>query len=180
MEYHCKYDKLVSPGELKSHPKNPNRHTKKQVEILAGVIRRIGWRLSIIVSNRSGFIVSGHCRRLVASKEECMAPVSYQDFENETQELEFLMADNITHELAQMDDILRLENLKVLELENIELVPLELKPLKQNNSENLPSHEEKEPYHMDVWAKTKESIDEAYEKLVKDGFHCVRSTTKKS
>jgi len=47
------------------------------------------------VSKRSGFIVSGHCRRLAAQAAGMvLVPVIYQDFQTEAEELAVLVADN--------------------------------------------------------------------------------------
>lgn len=80
---------------LKPNPKNPNAHPKEQVERLAELIKYQGWRLPIIVSKQSGFIVSGH-GRLEAAKHLKLAevPVSYQDFTDLDQEYAFLVSDN--------------------------------------------------------------------------------------
>ena len=101
---HCAYDKLVPLDELKPHPKNPNTHPKRQIDLLAEIIRRQGWRAPVVVSKRSGFIVSGHGRLLAAKSAGLQsAPVNFQDFATEEAELEHLLADNKIAELAEMD-----------------------------------------------------------------------------
>lgn len=95
---------MVKLEDLKVHPRNPNTHSQKQIRLLAKIISHQGFRNSIIVSNRSGFIVSGH-GRLEASKELGLkeVPVDFQDFDNVKDELSYLVADNRIAELAEID-----------------------------------------------------------------------------
>jgi hypothetical protein len=119
IKYHCEYTELIDPKTLNPHPKNANKHPKSQVKALAEVISRIGWRRCIVVSNRSGYIVAGHCSTMSGIELGCQVPIDYQDFANETEELDFLMADNIIPELAEWDKELQLSNLKELEFSDI-------------------------------------------------------------
>lgn len=104
IEYHCKYDDLAEPDDLKPHPRNANMHPEEQVDALSRFIRVSGFRQPVTVSNRSGFIVAGHARRVAAKRIGCKAPVVYQDFETDVDELAFLLADNRLAELAITDD----------------------------------------------------------------------------
>jgi DNA modification methylase len=90
-------------GNLLVHPKNPNKHSREQIERLAELIKYQGWRLPIIVSNQSGYIVSGH-GRLEAAKHLGLkeVPISYQDFTSE-QEYAFLVSDNAIASWAELD-----------------------------------------------------------------------------
>lgn len=90
--------------DLKPNPKNPNHHSNEQVERLAHLIKYQGWRLPIIVSKQSGFIVSGHGRLAAAKKLNLKeVPVSYQDFVDEDQEYAFLVSDNSIAAWAELD-----------------------------------------------------------------------------
>lgn len=102
---HCAYDSLVRLGELREHPRNPNRHPQSQIDLLAQIITRTGWRHPITVSNLSGCIVAGH-GRLYAARAAGLseAPVDYQDFASTDEELEHLLADNRLAELSAKDD----------------------------------------------------------------------------
>lgn len=105
IEVWCPFDELVAVGELKPHPKNPNRHSDGQIELLTKNIRYFGWRRTISVSRLSGYIVAGHGRLMAAQKLGVSAvPVDYQDFANESDEKAVLLADNQLAELADMDD----------------------------------------------------------------------------
>jgi len=104
IDIHCKYDELVEPGKLKPHPANPNRHPESQINLLARIMSEHGIRWPISVSNRSGFIVSGHGRLMAAQALELdKFPVVYQDFKSESEELAVLVADNKIAELAETD-----------------------------------------------------------------------------
>ena len=105
IEIHCKHTKMEDLVNLIPHPQNPNKHPEKQIALLAKIIRHSGWRSPIVVSKRSGFIVSGH-GRLDAAKllNEEKVPIDEQDFKNEADELAHLVADNRIAELSGLSD----------------------------------------------------------------------------
>jgi DNA modification methylase len=90
--------------ELKPHPKNPNSHTKDQIERLSKVMKYQGFRSPIRVSNLSGYIIAGHGRLLAAKKLGLKeVPVIYQDYESDDQEYADLVADNALAEWSELD-----------------------------------------------------------------------------
>lgn len=100
----CAHDELVPLEKLVPNPRNPNRHSPKQIDLLAKIIQHQGWRAPITVSKRSGFIVRGHARLAAAQKLELdVAPVDYQDYDNEAAEWADMIADNRIAELAERD-----------------------------------------------------------------------------
>lgn len=102
---YCTYDEIVPIAQLKPNPMNPNKHPQEQIEALGGIIRRSGWRNNITVSTRSGLIVKGHGRLMAAQLEELKeAPVEYQHYASEAEELADLTADNRLAELAEIDN----------------------------------------------------------------------------
>jgi ParB-like chromosome segregation protein Spo0J len=121
IEYHCRYDELVSPDDLKRHPKNAKMHPEEQIEALCRFIRVSGWRQVVTVSNRSGFVVAGNARTVAARSLGCAAPVVYQDFESEADEVAYLLADNRLAELATTDDDILQTNLEFLNGAGFEL-----------------------------------------------------------
>lgn len=122
MKVNCAFDKMVPIDELVENPRNPNTHPKRQIDLLAKIISRQGWRHPITVSNRSGFIVHGHGRLLAAKLlKETDVPVDYQDYDTEAQEWEDLLADNKIAELAEIDDGLAADLLKELESINADI-----------------------------------------------------------
>ena len=88
----------------KQNLKNPNQHPDEQIELLAKIIERQGWRAPVTVSTRSGLVVRGH-GRLMAAKLIGLGsvPVDYQHYDSEEEELADLVADNRLSELAQVD-----------------------------------------------------------------------------
>ena len=122
MEYHCKYDSLVQPVELRDHPRNVNRHPRIQLDALVNFIRFSGWRHPVVVSNLSGFIVAGHARKMAAIELGCDCPVVYQDFESEAAERTFLHADNKLAELSNLD--MPALDIEVLDLKSLD-IPIE-------------------------------------------------------
>lgn len=104
IKVHCRYMELVDPATLMPNPRNPNRHPKRQIELLAKIIKTQGWRQPVTVSNRSGFIVRGHGRLEAALLIGCKVPVERQDYASEAEEWADLVADNRIAELASIDN----------------------------------------------------------------------------
>jgi hypothetical protein len=104
MRIHCPHDGLVEVRALKPHPKNRNSHPKDQIERLAKVLDYQGWRYPIKVSKRSGFITSGH-GRLEAAKHLGWkeVPVSFQDYDDDTQEYADVQSDNSIASWSELD-----------------------------------------------------------------------------
>lgn len=110
---YCAFDELVKLDDIKPNPANPNKHPEAQIQMLAEIIQKNGWRAPITISKQSGFVVKGHARRLagIAAGGQ-YAPVEYQDYDTEADEYADLVADNRIAELAVLDkeaieDILR-------------------------------------------------------------------------
>lgn len=95
---HCAHAAMVPVGEIKEHPRNPNRHPQSQIDLLVKLVTRTGWRHPIVVSRRSNCVVAGHGRLYAARTAE--APVDYQDFASEAEESAHLVADNRLAELS--------------------------------------------------------------------------------
>lgn len=126
MKFDCAHDELVELHKLQPNPKNANKHPEKQIKLLAKIIDYQGQRNPIVVSKRSGFIVSGHGRlEAIKSLGWEKAAVDFQDFENEAQEYAHMIADNKIQELAEHDDSMMIDEIKVLGLEDFELLGLE-------------------------------------------------------
>lgn len=64
----CAFDKMVKIGDVKPNPKNPNQHPEAQIDALAKLIKHLGWRAPVTVSNRSGLVVRGHGRLMAAEQ----------------------------------------------------------------------------------------------------------------
>lgn len=123
----CAHDDLVEVDKLLlvQNPKNANKHSKEQIERLAKIIDFAGQRSPIVVSNRSGFITRGH-GRLMALKflgwEK--AAVDYQDYATEAAEYQDMIADNEIARWAELDYAKFTDDLKDLDLGDIDLLGL--------------------------------------------------------
>jgi hypothetical protein len=101
----CSYSALEDVANLKANPRNPNKHPSGQLELYAKAIRHQGWRRAVVVSKRSGLIVTGHGAVECAKAQGwSVVPVDYQDFESEADELAHCLADNRLPELAEMSE----------------------------------------------------------------------------
>jgi ParB-like chromosome segregation protein Spo0J len=100
----CSHRELRDPATLVPHPRNPNKHGARQIDMLARIIRHQGWRNPIVISARSGFVVAGHGRLQAALQLGVpKVPVDVQEFATEADEWAHLVADNRIAELADMD-----------------------------------------------------------------------------
>lgn len=111
IEVHCSHTRIVPAASLKPHPQNAHRkHPAKQLDRFELVIKGRGkkkgngWRRSIVVSKRSGFIVRGHGAYMMALRRGWDVPIEEQDYESEKDELRDLLADNKLAELAETDN----------------------------------------------------------------------------
>ena len=117
---HCAHARLADVTSLIPNPRNPNKHSDKQVALLAKVIRHQGWRAPITISKRSGFIVTGHGRLAAALLLQVeQVPIDEQDFATEADEWAHLVADNRLAELADADRSMIADLLKGLDAEGV-------------------------------------------------------------
>ena len=101
----CSHDDIIPTKNLKENPLNPNFHPDTQIQLLADIIERTGWRQPITVSNQSGCIVKGHGRLAAARlKGWSNVPVDYQDYSNKDEEYADLIADNKLAELSEIQE----------------------------------------------------------------------------
>lgn len=119
---HCLFDEIKDVAELVPNPRNPNTHSMQQIELLSKLITYHGWRAPVVVSNRSGFIVSGHGRYEAARLlDDSRVPVVSQDFETEADEWAHLIADNQISELSSLSESKLAELIEDLDKEGINL-----------------------------------------------------------
>lgn len=155
----CAHHKLVPLEHIQPNPKNPNKHPDRQIEMLAKIIDYQGQRLPLIVSKRSGFLVSGHGRLEALKKLGWKhAGVDFQDFENEAQEYAHVVADNKIAELAKHDDNMMIDQIKELDIKDFELLgldgfqlELDIDPDKDETENDMPSDVETRCKVGDIW-----------------------------
>jgi len=123
MKIECAHDELMDIDLLVPHPRNPNKHGDRQIELLAKIMKHRGWRSPITVSTRSGYIVAGHARLEAARLNGWdKVPVDKQDFDSEADEYSHIVADNKIAALASHDDMMMIDAIKELEIDDFELM----------------------------------------------------------
>lgn len=162
---------LIDIDRIIPNPKNPNKHSEKQIERLAKIFRHQGFREPLTISNQSGFLVCGH-GRLDAAKALGVEklPVMMQDFENEALEYAHMTADNEIARWAEFDeesfysnidilgeldfDLTGIQNFKVPDLEDLENYEPEKDDIKKFKIEVQFSNEmERDDLHDDLLSK---------------------------
>ena len=121
-DVYCAHSQMVEIEKVVPNPRNPNKHSEKQIALLSKIIAAQGWRAPITVSTRSGFIVRGHGRLLAARKLGLAeVPVDYQAYETEAAEWADLIADNRLSELSETDELLLKDLLQELGTSELDL-----------------------------------------------------------
>lgn len=104
MEVNCAHDAIVAIKDLRPNPKNPNKHPKDQIILLAKILAHQGWRSPVVVSNETGLVTKGHGRIEAAKRNGWIeVPVDYQSYSTTTDEYADMVADNEIARLAQSD-----------------------------------------------------------------------------
>lgn len=122
IQINCSYTETVNIEELKPNPRNPNQHPESQIQLLAKILKRQGWRRPITISNRSGYIVRGHGILQAAQLAGCkVVPVDRQDYDSDEAEQADLLADNQIAELSQFDPRLLMDIIEELEAGGLDM-----------------------------------------------------------
>jgi DNA modification methylase len=101
-------------SSLKPNPKNPRKHSPHQIRMLALSIKETGFNVPVLI-DRDGNVIAGHARLKVAKKLGMSeVPTICLDHLTEHQVLAFMIADNRLCEIAEWDDTLLAEQLKIL------------------------------------------------------------------
>jgi len=100
----CSYDKLIHIDELHLNPDNPNEHPELQITLLAQVMKTNGVRRPIRVSTRTGLVTAGH-GQILSSRVNGWdyLPVDFQDYKNEADEFNDVVADNSIAQMSKLD-----------------------------------------------------------------------------
>jgi len=100
----CAHTKLEATELLKPNPRNPNDHPPKQLALYAKILLHQGWRRAVVISKRSGLIVTGHGAWLAARQEGWRRiPIDVQKFETPADETAHMLADNGLPQMAEID-----------------------------------------------------------------------------
>jgi len=74
--------------QLLANPRNWRIHPRAQQDALAGVLRQVGWVQTVVVNQRTGFVVDGHLRvALALTRHEAEVPVCYVDLDEAEEKL---------------------------------------------------------------------------------------------
>jgi ParB-like chromosome segregation protein Spo0J len=77
-----------SPDDLLAHPMNHRIHSKAQQEALGTVLSNVGLVQSVIVNQRTGFVVDGHLRISLAMRSgQKTIPVTYVDLSDDEERI---------------------------------------------------------------------------------------------
>lgn len=92
-----------SPSQLLANPNNVKVHPQGQQEAVLAAMRRLGWVQRVIVNKRTGFVVDGHLRVMLAiTEDQARIPVLYVDLSDE-EEQEILVTFDPLAALAAYD-----------------------------------------------------------------------------
>lgn len=95
----------VPPDTLLAHPDNVKVHGPEQMDAMQSLLDQIGWAADILVSQRSGRVIDGHMRVLLALKKgEPTVPVTYVDLTPD-EEYEALVYLYRTTQMARIDPV---------------------------------------------------------------------------
>lgn len=100
------------PDQFLAHDLNWRTHPQAQQAALLGSLSELGWIQNVIVSKRSGKIVDGHARVMLALRhDQPTVPVTYVDLSPEEEALALATIDPISAmagaDAAQLDALLR-------------------------------------------------------------------------
>jgi hypothetical protein len=159
MQIQSKDISLVDIDSIVPNPKNANRHSIEQIKRLEKLITYQGFRNPLIVSNRTGFLIVGHGRLEAATNLGIeKLPVIYQDFDSEAQEYAYLISDNEIARWAELDFQSVYDNLKEIEIEDVDLLGIDdfklpeienLDP--QTDEDDVPEVENPITVRGDIW-----------------------------
>lgn len=172
-EIKSKSIELVDIELIVPNPKNPNQHSPEQIKRLEKLIAYHGFRNPLIVSNRTGFLISGH-GRLEAAKNLGIErlPIIKQEFESEAQEYTYLVSDNEIARWSVLDKDIVIPQIDDLEIEDIEL--LGLKDFEQFDFSELEPEkneiEKEKQYLVTVEFSNEMEMRDLYDDLISKGY----------
>jgi len=113
-----------SPDNLLAHPLNHRIHTRPQQEALGTVLDAVGVVQSVIVNQRTGFVVDGHLRISLAMRSgQKTIPVVYVDLSDEEESIVLASLDAIGA-MAVEDKAMMHELIESIETEDAEIIKM--------------------------------------------------------
>lgn len=163
------------PEQLLANPLNWRIHPEEQQRALSGVLDEVGWVTRVIVNQRTGHLVDGHLRVILAMrKNEKSVPVTYVDL-SESEEAKVLATldplsamaktdkeklDELLREVSTGDDGLQEMLSKLAEEEG--LVP----PMNEANYQ--------ESFNVLVVCQGEQQQADLFERLTGEGYECLK------
>lgn len=98
---------IEDASQLLANPHNFRIHSTHQQNTLTGVLDEVGWVDDVKVNQRTGFVVDGHMRVMLAIKHNQPVPVKYLDLSEEEEALILATFDPISAMAATDADKLR-------------------------------------------------------------------------
>ena len=90
-------DGMENPDQLMANPGNYRIHPKYQQDVMLDMLDTVGWIQRIIVNKRTGHIVDGHLRAMLAIREgETEIPVIYVDLSDEEERIALAAMDPLS------------------------------------------------------------------------------------
>lgn len=101
-----------APDQLQANPLNWRLHPKHQQEALTGILDDVGWVQQVIVNRRTGNLIDGHLRVMLALRQNAASvPVLYVDLSPEEESLILATLDPIaalaSPDAQKLDELLR-------------------------------------------------------------------------
>jgi DNA modification methylase len=88
---------MVAPDQLLANPANWRLHPAAQAQALSGVLDEVGWVTGVLVNRRTGMLVDGHLRVMLAlQRHEKTIPVSYVNLSTSEETLVLATLDPIS------------------------------------------------------------------------------------
>ena len=98
----CTNMKIID--EITPNKRNTNKHSPKQIDLIAHSLKENGWRRPILIGAVSNTIIAGEGRYLAAKKLGLKhVPVDFQTFASELAEYKYLESDNNTTKNSEWD-----------------------------------------------------------------------------
>ena len=100
-----------APDQLLANPDNPKIHPTEQQQALDGLLSSVGWVGRVIVNRRTGYVVDGHARIMLAMRKGVdRIPVQYVDLSEEEERLVLSCLDPIgamfVHDQQKTDELI--------------------------------------------------------------------------
>jgi hypothetical protein len=115
---------MVAPDQLLANPLNWRIHPRAQQDAMEAVLDEIGWIQDVIVNKRTGRLIDGHMRVMIAlRRNELLVPVEYVDLDEHEEALALATFDHIGS-LAVKDESLHDALLDEIDTDSPELQEL--------------------------------------------------------